>query len=210
MLNGKSRNAAASPSSPGPFSRRRSFSWGAIVQRTISRFVLAPIARRALAARLAQASAAAFEEVVAVVLAVVVGDFLAGLDAPHRHDHDAAIARDRLGVRPAGMIDITAQIPAGRAVDRPFLGKDEQVARVPRLATHRFFFRQQRSPIGDDVGPPLDRLHRKHTKAGRGTANSKCASRHWREYAKDSHDVTSDLRSSSLPRELFCGTPHHL
>jgi len=109
----------------------------------------------------AQAMAATLEEIGAIIRAVIVGDFLAGLDAPQGYDMDTAVARERLGIGPAGMIGIAAEVPARRAVDGPFLVEDEQIARVARLVAIGFFFGEERTAIGDNRRAPLDRLDRK-------------------------------------------------
>jgi hypothetical protein len=74
------------------------------------------------------AAAAALDEHLGVVLAVIDGDFLARLDSA-RGDIIDALARapdHRFGIRPAGMIDVTADVPARDAVYAPLLIDLEQ------------------------------------------------------------------------------------
>src|SRR5689334_7836013 len=52
---------------------------------------------------------------VEVVLAVVVVDLGAGLDVLDRLDADAPVADDRVGVRPAGMVDVARDVRTRRA-----------------------------------------------------------------------------------------------
>src|SRR4029077_20931074 len=101
---------------------------------------------------------------VEVVLAVVVGDLVARLDVPDRLDPDAARAGHRIGVRPAGMVDVARQVRARRAVDGPARIHLEPVAIVGALVA--LLVGQQRAGVLDDVFVLADRLGREHAKPG--------------------------------------------
>src|ERR1700722_19363664 len=65
-----------------------------------------------LAPAVIAAAAALGDEIFQILFAVVVGDFFARLDMAQRHDDDAAVAADRLRVRPAGMIEVARHVPS--------------------------------------------------------------------------------------------------
>src|SRR6185295_19788786 len=101
---------------------------------------------------------------VEVILAVVVGDLVARLDVPDRLDPDAAVADHRVGVRPAGMIDVARGVGTRRAVDGPARIHLEPVAIVAPLIA--LLVGQQRTCVFDDVLVLPDRFGRKHAEPG--------------------------------------------
>jgi hypothetical protein len=56
---------------------------------------------------------------VEVILAVVVGDLVAGFDVLDRLDADAPVADHRIGIAAAGMIDVARDVRTRLAVDGP-------------------------------------------------------------------------------------------
>src|SRR6202023_2672719 len=96
------------------------------------------------------------QEVFEVSRCVVVRYLLARRDKPQRDEHDPALARYRLGVRPAGMVHITSQIPSRRSVDDPAAVELEHIFCAQSLPPIGFFGRNSPAAIGGDVGGPFD------------------------------------------------------
>src|SRR3984885_1157670 len=138
---------------------------------------LAPDLFAAADGRLCQAprAAAAFilQGVFEVFRSVIVRYLLARRDKPQRDEHDPALARYRLGVRPAGMVHITSQIPSRRSVDDPAAVELEHIFCAQSLPPVGFFSRNARTTIGGDVGGPLDGLRREETEPSGRTADAK-------------------------------------
>ena len=78
------------------------------------------------------ALAAVLEEQLHVFRAVVVGDLLAGQDAPDRLQEDLAADQHGLRVRPAGMVGVAPDIVAAAAVDASSGGDLEDVFAAAR------------------------------------------------------------------------------
>jgi hypothetical protein len=122
------------------------------------------------------AAAAALDEHLGVILAVIDGDFLARLDLA-RGDiidaPDAATPNHRLGIRPAGMVDVTADVPARDAVDAPLLVKLEQEFVAP-VALELVGGRggDDAAAILDDELALPDRRHGKEAEAGGRAADA--------------------------------------
>src|SRR5882672_9065712 len=95
------------------------------------------------------------DEAVKVILAVVVGDLVAGHDVLDRRDEDLALDDVGLGIRPAGVIDVARDVAPGRAVDRPTLVDLEQVAIVELVGQ---LVGNAPAPVLDDEVALLDGL----------------------------------------------------
>jgi hypothetical protein len=92
-----------------------------------------PFACATAAARGALA-AAGLNEHLGIIFAVIDGDFLAELNLARSDVIDAplgAAADHRFGIRPAGMVDVAANIAARGAIDAPLLVDLEQVFVAP-------------------------------------------------------------------------------
>src|SRR5580700_865991 len=115
------------------------------------RSALLPALGGPLAAAGVAAAAALRDEIIQIFLAVVDGDFFSRLDAAQCHEHDAAIAAHRLGVRPAGVIEVTRQIPSRRAVDGPAAVDLEHISRAASFEAGGFLGRDAAAAIGRDI-----------------------------------------------------------
>jgi hypothetical protein len=74
---------------------------------------------RALLLTALAAAAVRLDEGAKIVLAVVIGDFVARMDGPDRRNEDLVLTDVGLGVRLAGVVDIARDIAAAGAVNRP-------------------------------------------------------------------------------------------
>src|SRR6202167_4582570 len=108
-----------------------------------------------------------------VVGAVIVIDLFARLDLLDGADHDLAFAGVDvgLGVRLAGVIDITRDVLAHRAVDGPASVEFEQVFVLDRVVLLLPAI-QQRPKIADYFGALLDRFGGEEAKPGAGAADA--------------------------------------
>src|SRR3954467_4398131 len=167
----------------------------------------------ALCAALHAQTALGLDVGIPVILAVVVGDLVAGFDVLDRLDPDAAVADHRIGVRPARMIDISREVRTLRSVDGPARVHLEPVAIVaPRIALR---VGQQRAQIFDDVGILLDRLGGEDTKPGARTRDAERApSEHLRIFLGPQlfsrHSQDGFNFRASLTRVRACGQRRRL
>jgi hypothetical protein len=134
-----------------------------------------PATKRSLSAACGATAAAILQKVLQVVPAIVVGDFLPRLDSAQSHDHDPAPASDWFCIRPTGMIDVTGQVPARRAIDGPSLVDLELIFGAACLTPVGFLGGNAPAAIGRDVDPALDWLCREQTEPSRRPANPKGA-----------------------------------
>src|SRR5206468_3908146 len=100
-----------------------------------------------LLAALVALAADRLDEAVEMVLAVIVGDLVAGLDVLHGRDQDLAALDVGLGIGPAGMVDVAGDVAPGRAVDGPAAVELEQVAVVDLVGA---LVGDLRPPVLDD------------------------------------------------------------
>src|SRR5579863_10455659 len=125
------------------------------------------------------AAAGLLEVVVEVVFAVIERDLIPRFDRLRCHQHHFAFTQHRLGIRLAGMVRITTQIPPRRTVNRPSAVDLEQIFRITNtFAAPRFCGRDPFSGIGDDVLFFGDRPNRKQAKPGARSADTEDARWH--------------------------------
>jgi hypothetical protein len=131
-----------------------------------------------------RAAAAAFEKKIKIFLAVIESNLLARRDGALGHQHHLlfASAPHRLGIGPARMVGVAAEIAPRRAIDGPFAVDSEQVARAPALQPIGFVVADPRAGIGDDVFPSFGRPHCEQAEAGQRPADAEGACGHglWR------------------------------
>src|SRR5262249_35067276 len=108
---------------------------------------------------------------VEVILAVVVGDLVAGLDIPDRLDADAAVADHRVGVAAAGMVGGARDGRAGPGVPGPARIHLVPGAIVGGLVA--LVVRQQRAGVLDDESALANGLGRDHAEACARAADAK-------------------------------------
>ena len=136
----------------------------------------APAATAALATRAANDE---FE----IVIAVVIGDFLARLDISQRPDEHAAAIGVGLCVRIAGMIGVAGDITARGAIDGDPRVDLVEVAVAAPLELAGFLGTHTRAFIFGDFFTLLDRPNGEQAEAGERTPDTKRSSRHcgdWR------------------------------
>src|SRR6185312_2922957 len=130
---------------------------------------------RALGPALAAAGALAVrlaDDVLEVIDAVIVGEFLARLDGARRVDEDALAADRGVGIRIAGVIEVARDVAAALAVDGPAAVDLEQIAVAARLGLFRRLHVEQRPLVLGDARPLLDRLCREEAEAGERAAEA--------------------------------------
>src|SRR5215468_1783567 len=156
------RRAVFSPKGPPPYSPqcRKSAGriWGCNILFRLTRRYPLLAANGRLGAACGATAAAVFYEVVEIFAAIVVGYFLPKIDTAQRDKHDSPLAQHRLGIRPAGMIDITRHIPSWGTVHNPSAVEFEHIFRTPSFASIRFLGGNAPATVGRDIGGPLDRL----------------------------------------------------
>src|SRR5262245_33803725 len=103
------------------------------------------------------------DEAVEMLLAVVVGDLVAGRDVLDRRDQDLALLDVGLGIGPAGMVDVARDVAPDRAVGGPALVDLEQVT-VVELVGDRVG--DARAPVLDDEIALVDRLGGEQAETG--------------------------------------------
>jgi hypothetical protein len=112
-------------------------------------------------------------EQVEIFSAIVVSDLVSWRDCPNGTQEDPVIHQRALGIRPAGMIGVAADVGADRAVDGPAPVDLEHVA-ASGAGFARVCLLRGNAAAGvlDDELALGDRGGRKETKAGRGAAHA--------------------------------------
>ena len=128
-----------------------------------------------LGAACGAAAAAVPDEVVEIFATVIVGYFLPGCDATQCHEYNPPLAQHGLCIRPAGMVHVTRHIPSRGAVDRPPAVELEHIFCATSLALLGLLGRNAPTPIGRDIGGPLDRLRREQAEPRYRTADAEGA-----------------------------------
>ncbi len=119
------------------------------------------------------AAAHGFDEQLEIFRSVVVGNLLARFDRSDRAQDHLALYNRALGIRPAGMVGIAADVAARRAVDGPAAVDLEHVAGALRLlARLRLARRNALAGIFDDEGATPDRCGGEQAEPGRRAADA--------------------------------------
>src|SRR5262245_46797062 len=100
-------------------------------------------------------AAVLLDERIEIVAAVVVGDLVPRVDGLDRADQNLVFLDIRLGVRPAGMVDVAGDVLAARAVDGPAVVDLEQILGVELV---RDPVVQLLARVADDEASPADEL----------------------------------------------------
>src|SRR3974390_800952 len=130
-----------------------------------------PPAARALAPRLA-------DHVAQVIVAVVVGEFFTRLDRAEREDEHAAVADRRVGVRIAGVVEVTRDVAARLAVDGPPAVDLGQRGVAGRSPLPPLFPAEPRTFVFGEPHAAPDWFGRKQAEASARAAETKGARRH--------------------------------
>lgn len=109
-----------------------------------------------------------------IVAAIVIGDFVTGLDVLDRTDLDHVLHEIDFGVRPAGMIDIAGLIASAGTIDRPAIVDLEQISSVERFGV---FSADLLAAIPDNELALLDRGAGEEAEARLGSTNPKMTRR---------------------------------
>src|SRR5262249_50544014 len=113
-----------------------------------------------------------------IIVAVVVCDLFARLDAPDRAQKNAVAARVGFGVRPARVVGIATEIAARRAIDRPTAVEFIKVYCTTRLKLCGLFGRQQSAGVIDDELALLDLRGGKEAESCPRTADTEWSTCH--------------------------------
>src|SRR5262249_9721230 len=117
-------------------------------------------------------AAAAGGDVEEGVAAVVPGGLVARPDALGGAPGHAVPPLVRLGVRPAGMVGVAAEISPGRAVDGPAAVELVEVAVAARLELVGFVVRELAALVLDNEGALVDRRRGEQAEPGTGATNA--------------------------------------
>ena len=118
-------------------------------------------------------AAARRDDVDEIIAAVAVGDFVAGFDGLDGAQEDLVADPVRLGIRPARMIGVAAEVPAGRSVDRPPAVDLVEIAVAARLQLVGLRGRELAAFVFDDKGTLFDQRGCKEAEPGAGAADTK-------------------------------------
>src|SRR6185312_11323943 len=124
-----------------------------------------PPAARAFAVR-------ASDDVLEVIGAVIVNDFLTRLDVAQRLDEHPAAPDDRFGVGIAGMIEIARDVAVRGAVDGAVFADLVEVAVAAPFGPVGFLLREDRPLVFGDAEPLLDRTRGENAEPGERSAEA--------------------------------------